>query len=143
MLHLTDNSASRRNFLSVGSLALGGLSLPQLLRAKDAVKQAGGVVKDRTVIFLFMHGGPSQTETFDPKMEAPSGIRSMTGEIPTRLPGVNWFKIMRIVFLLEGLVIGWMQRLLEIMLWLLVVCWLMASEGQAFIHIIPKGFGWN
>jgi len=90
MLHLTDNSASRRNFLSVGSLALGGLSLPQLLRAKDAVKQAGGVVKDRTVIFLFMHGGPSQTETFDPKMEAPSGIRSMTGEIPTRLPGITF-----------------------------------------------------
>jgi len=90
MLHLTDNSASRRSFLSVGSLALGGLSLPQLLQAKDAVKQAGGVVKDRTVIFLFMHGGPSQTETFDPKMEAPSGIRSMTGEIPTRIPGITF-----------------------------------------------------
>jgi len=90
MLHLTDNSTSRRNFLSVGSLALGGLSLPQLLQAQDAVKQVGGVVKDRTVIFLFMHGGPSQTETFDPKMEAPSGIRSMTGEIPTRLPGITF-----------------------------------------------------
>jgi len=90
MLHLTDNSASRRSFLSVGSLALGGLSLPQLLQAKDAVKEAGGVVKDRTVIFLFMHGGPSQTETFDPKMEAPSGIRSMTGEIPTRIPGITF-----------------------------------------------------
>jgi hypothetical protein len=90
MLHLTDNSASRRSFLSVGSLALGGLSLPQLLQAKDAVKEAGGVVKDRTVIFLFMHGGPSQTETFDPKMEAPSGIRSMTGEIPTRISGITF-----------------------------------------------------
>jgi hypothetical protein len=90
MLHLTDNSASRRSFLSVGSLALGGLSLPRLLQAKDAVKEAGGVVKDRTVIFLFMHGGPSQTETFDPKMEAPSGIRSMTGEIPTRIPGITF-----------------------------------------------------
>ena len=90
MLHLTDNSTSRRSFLSVGSLALGGLSLPQLLQAKDAVKEAGGVVKDRTVIFLFMHGGPSQTETFDPKMEAPSGIRSMTGEIPTRIPGITF-----------------------------------------------------
>ena len=90
MLHLTDNSVSRRSFLSVGSLALGGVALPDLLRAQEAVKQLGGVAKDRTVVFLFMHGGPSQTETFDPKMGAPSGIRSMTGEIPTRLPGVTF-----------------------------------------------------
>ena len=61
MLHLSDNQFSRRNFLSVGGLALGGLSLPQLLRAKDAVKQAGGIVKDKCVVFLFQHGGPSQT----------------------------------------------------------------------------------
>lgn len=90
MLHLTDNSVSRRSFLSVGSLALGGVALPDLLRAQETVKQLGGVAKDRTVVFLFMHGGPSQTETFDPKMGAPSGIRSMTGEIPTRLPGVTF-----------------------------------------------------
>ena len=90
MLQLIDNSASRRSFLSVGSLALGGLALPQFLRAEDAVKQLGGVARDKTVVFLFMHGGPSQTETFDPKMGAPSGIRSMTGEIPTRLSGVTF-----------------------------------------------------
>ena len=90
MLQLIDNSASRRSFLSVGSLALGGLALPQFLRAEDVVKQLGGVARDKTVVFLFMHGGPSQTETFDPKMGAPSGIRSMTGEIPTRLPGVTF-----------------------------------------------------
>ena len=90
MLHLTDNSVSRRSFLSVGSLALGGVALPDLLRAQETVKNLGGVAKDRTVVFLFMHGGPSQTETFDPKMGAPSGIRSMTGEIPTRLPGITF-----------------------------------------------------
>ena len=90
MLHLTDNSLSRRNFLSVGSLALGGLALPEFLRAQDALQKLGGVAKDKTVVFLFMHGGPSQTETFDPKMDAPSGIRSMTGEIPTRLPGITF-----------------------------------------------------
>ena len=90
MLHLTDNSLSRRNFLSVGSLVLGGLALPEFLRAQDALQKLGGVAKDKTVVFLFMHGGPSQTETFDPKMGAPSGIRSMTGEIPTRLPGITF-----------------------------------------------------
>ena len=90
MLQLIDNSATRRSFLSVGSLALGGLALPHFLRAEQAVKQLGGVARDKTVVFLFMHGGPSQTETFDPKMEAPSGIRSMTGEIPTCLPGITF-----------------------------------------------------
>jgi len=90
MLHLTDNSPSRRDFLSVGSLALGGLALPQFLRAQDALQKLGGVARDKTVVFLFMHGGPSQTETFDPKMEAPAGIRSMTGEIPTRIPGITF-----------------------------------------------------
>ena len=46
MLHLIDNSASRRSFLSVGSLALGGLALQKFLRAEDAVKQLGGVARD-------------------------------------------------------------------------------------------------
>ena len=69
---------------------MGGLALPHLLQAQDAIKQLGGVAKDKTVVFLFMHGGPSQTETFDPKMEAPAGIRSMTGEIPTTIPGITF-----------------------------------------------------
>jgi len=90
MLRLTENNFSRREFLSVGSLALGGLTLPHLLQAQDAINQLGGVAKDKTVVFLFMHGGPAQTETFDPKMNALSGIRSMTGEIPTRLPGITF-----------------------------------------------------
>ena len=50
----------------------------------------GNPLKDRSVIFLFMHGGPSQFETFDPKMDAPSHVRSATGEIPTTLPGITF-----------------------------------------------------
>jgi hypothetical protein len=42
------------------------------------------------VIFLFLHGGPSQVETFDPKMTAPEGVRSATGEVKTCLPGVTF-----------------------------------------------------
>jgi hypothetical protein len=42
------------------------------------------------VIFLFLHGGPTQTETFDPKMTAPAGTRSATGEVKTKLPGVTF-----------------------------------------------------
>lgn len=80
---------SRRSFLRVGTLGMGGaaLSLPDLLAAS---KIHPGLVKDRSVIFLFMHGGPSQTETFDPKMDQPSGVRSATGEVATSLPGVTF-----------------------------------------------------
>ena len=87
MLALTEPGPSRREFLRAGGLTLGGLSLSQLLEARS-LKNAP--VTGRSVIFLFMHGGPSQVETFDPKMTAPAGIRSVTGEIPTTLPGVTF-----------------------------------------------------
>ena len=67
----TNRRLGRRDFLRVGSLGLGGLALPSLLAAQA---QGANLVKDRSVIFLFLHGGPSQTETFDPKMTAPSGV---------------------------------------------------------------------
>lgn len=81
---------NRRDFLRVGSLALGGLSLPDLLATRATAAGTNLAVKDKSVIFLFMHGGPSQTETFDPKMTAPAGVRSATGEVATSLPGVTF-----------------------------------------------------
>ena len=81
-----DRTTGRRGFLQAGSLALGGLTLPTLLQAASA----GPVLKDKAVIFLFLHGGPSQTETFDPKMTAPVGIQSATGELQTKLPGITF-----------------------------------------------------
>ena len=81
---------SRRSFLRVGSLALGGLGLPQLLAAKGPASADTKVFRDKAVVFLFMHGGPSQIETFDPKMSAPVEIRSVTGEVKTALPGVTF-----------------------------------------------------
>ena len=84
---------SRRSFLEVGSLAgaLGGMSLPWLLSQKAQGGSTGGdFIRDKSVIFLFLHGGPSQYETFDPKMTAPAGVRSETGEIKTSLPGVTF-----------------------------------------------------
>ena len=81
---------TRRTFLTAGGLALGGLSLPNLLQARESTRRAGLPTHDLSVVFLFMHGGPPQTETFDPKMTAPAGIRSVVGEIPTRLPGITF-----------------------------------------------------
>src|SRR5437660_11056408 len=80
----------RRAFLRVGSLALGGLALPHLLAAKARAADTRQVLKDKSVIFLFLHGGPPQTETFDPKMTAPAEFRSTTGEVATRLPGITF-----------------------------------------------------
>ena len=91
MLTVRDrNSPDRRGFLRIGGLGLGGLTLPQLLGWKAAAAQAGLPVVDKSVGFLFMHGGPPQQETFDPKMDAPSEIRSATGEVKTTLPGVTF-----------------------------------------------------
>lgn len=79
----------RRDFLRIGSLALGGLTLPQLL-ATQAAGAPGRLATGKSVIFLFQHGGPSQIETFDPKMTAPVGIQSATGEVQTTIPGITF-----------------------------------------------------
>ena len=79
----------RRAFLRIGSLGLGGLALEDVLSAATD-QQGRSALAGKSVIFLFLHGGPSQIETFDPKMTAPSEIRSTTGEIATRLPGITF-----------------------------------------------------
>jgi Protein of unknown function (DUF1501) len=81
---------NRREFLSLGGLSLGGLSLSQLLGSTAFADSASRLTTDRSVIFLFLHGGPSQIETFDPKMGAPVEIRSATGEVQTKIPGVTF-----------------------------------------------------
>jgi uncharacterized protein (DUF1501 family) len=85
-----DGRWNRRSFLQVGSLGLAGLTLPHLLAAKARAAEARRLFTDKSVILLFLHGGPSQIETFDPKMTAPAEIRSATGEVATRLPGVTF-----------------------------------------------------
>lgn len=82
------NGLSRREFLRVGGLALGSLALPQAAALQAA--QQSALASGKSVVFLFCHGGPSQTETFDPKMTAPAGVRSATGERSTKLPGVTF-----------------------------------------------------
>jgi hypothetical protein len=82
---------NRREFLRIGGLGmLGGLSLPQFLAAKAQAAALGRVVKDKAVVFLFLQGGPSHIEFFDPKMSAPSDVRSTTGETQTKLPGITF-----------------------------------------------------
>jgi hypothetical protein len=80
--HLRD--IDRRSFLRVGMLGAAGLSLPSLLRAEErAGKRAA------SVIILWMRGGPSQHETWDPKPEAPPEIRGPLESIPTAVTGIR------------------------------------------------------
>lgn len=80
----------RRNFLRAGTLALGGLTLPGLLATQAAAGQKASYVRDRSVVLLYLSGGASQIETFDPKMTAPKEYRSVTGEVKTTTPGVTF-----------------------------------------------------
>ena len=82
-----DVKDSRRDFLQIGSLMLGSLTLPQLLHARA---ENVNFVKDKSVVLLYLSGGASQIETFDPKMAAPAEIRSVNGEVSTSLSGVTF-----------------------------------------------------
>ena len=92
MLTLFDGQEpmSRRELLRVGTLGLGGLSLSSLLGVKALANGQPNPLTGKSVIFLFQQGGPSQHETFDPKPDAPSGVRSVGDVIPTSLPGVRF-----------------------------------------------------
>jgi len=86
----------RREFLQIGGLGCLGASLAGLLgsAAHGGEGTRGEGLKDyvtgKSVVFLFLGGGPSHIELFDPKMTAPSEIRSITGEVPTAHAGVTF-----------------------------------------------------
>lgn len=81
---------SRRNFLRVASLGIGGLTLADLMRVRASASSEGGYLKDKCVVVLFLAGGPSQYETFDPKPNGQSGCTSINGHIQTAIPGVRF-----------------------------------------------------
>jgi len=86
-------SYSRREWLRVGGLSCLGLSLPSLLQASaGAAATANGgrsFGRAKNVIWLFLSGGPSQYETFDPKPDAPAEIRGSFRPIDTAVPGIR------------------------------------------------------
>lgn len=92
MLTLFDGSRryARREMLRVGAFGAGALGVVNGFSSRQAAAAKGLPVTDRSVILLFLHGGPSQIETFDPKMTAPVGVQSVTGEIQTALPGITF-----------------------------------------------------
>lgn len=98
MLHLGSGLArncggwSRRSLLQIGGVGVVGLSLADALRVEAA--PAAGPLKEKSCIFLWLDGGPSQFETFDPKPDAPSGQRGPYSAIDTSLPGVRYCELL-------------------------------------------------
>src|SRR5439155_18453964 len=77
--------------LRVGGLSLFGAGLADLLRLEaQAAPAPGRKGRAKAVVFIFQSGGPSQHETFDPKPEAPDGIRGDYGSTQTTLPGIRF-----------------------------------------------------
>jgi hypothetical protein len=81
---------SRRSFLRVGSLALGGLTLPWLLRQRARAGQTTSLgLPHKSVILIWQAGGPSHIDTFDLKPNAPSEVRGEFKPIATSVPGIQ------------------------------------------------------
>ncbi len=77
---------SRRNFLRIGGLGVGGFALPDLLRAEAASGRRQG---DKAIIMIFLPGGPPHQDMFDLKMDAPSEMRGEFTPIRTNVPGIE------------------------------------------------------
>lgn len=91
----TPRKVSRRRFL-MGTLRAGGagLALGELLRLRSLAAEQGQLPPDTSVIQIWLGGGPSQFETFDPKPLAPIEIRGPYRDIPSKLPGARVCEMM-------------------------------------------------
>ena len=77
---------SRRRFLQIGALGVGGLTLPQLLRAEAA---SGGRSSQKSVILIYLVGGPPHQDMFDLKPDAPKEIAGPWKPIATNVTGIQ------------------------------------------------------
>ncbi len=80
---------SRRNLLKASLAGMSGLSVPRLLQAREQSARAGRPVGNRSVILLWMTGGPSHIDTWDPKPTRPAINRGPFGTIDTAVPGIS------------------------------------------------------
>jgi hypothetical protein len=92
---------TRREVIRIGGLAGAGLLLPDLLRARALgagapERRSAGTTfgRARSVIMIYLHGGPAQQETWDPKPGGPSAARGPFGAIATGVPGVSFSELL-------------------------------------------------
>ena len=76
---------TRRDAVRIGGAGLLGLGMGHFLRGEETVRR---IAKAKSVIFLYQFGGPSHVDTFDLKLNAPSGVKTQFGSISSAIPGV-------------------------------------------------------
>jgi hypothetical protein len=96
MLNLIDSGTvspggiQRRTVMKIGALGLGGLALPQLLRHEaHAAETAGVKPRRKSVILLWLAGGPSHIDMYDLKPDAPAEFRGEFQPVGTNVPGID------------------------------------------------------
>ena len=77
---------NRRSFLQVGLAGMGAIGLGAVLRARAAT---GTARKDTSLILIWLDGGPSHHDTYDPKPDAPAEYRGIWRHIATNVPGID------------------------------------------------------
>ena len=80
---------SRRGFIRVGGLSLGGASLSQILSAESSSGKRSAGLGHKAVIMVFLAGGPPHQDMWDIKKDAPSNIRGEFKSIKTKVPGIE------------------------------------------------------
>ena len=97
----TCDGFSRREFLRIGGAGFLGISLADILRLQasalttpDFAKGKGGWGNAKSVIFIFLQGGPSHIDIWDPKPDAPSNVRGEFKPIRTNVPGIHLSEVM-------------------------------------------------
>src|SRR6201987_468025 len=90
----TCDGITRRDLLRVGGSAVLGVTLGDLLgwqkaSASSGTSQGPGWNRAKSVILLYLQGGPSHLDLWDPKSNVPDRVRSIFRPIPTRAPGVQ------------------------------------------------------
>ncbi len=88
------DSFSRRSFLQMGTLGLGGLGMSDLFRLQANAQTGNGSGPDTSVIFVWLPGGPPHMEMYDMKPNAPLDYRGVFNPIPTNVPGLDVCELM-------------------------------------------------
>ncbi|MCY2949121.1 MAG: DUF1501 domain-containing protein [Gemmataceae bacterium] len=94
-----DGVSTRRDVLRVGGSSVMGLSLANLMNLRNATASEGsyggpGFGKAKSVILIYLQGGPSHLDLWDPKEGVPDNVRSIFKPISTRIPGTNFTELM-------------------------------------------------
>ncbi|MGE0610590.1 MAG: DUF1501 domain-containing protein, partial [Pirellulales bacterium] len=118
---------ARRDFLKIGGLAMGGLSLPQMLRAEQ--KTGEMAARHKGIIMIYMPGGPPHQDMYDLKPDAPMEIRGEFEPIATNVPGIE--------------ICEHMPRLATRMDRFAIVRSLVGSDGAHASTVCTSGWPWS